>query len=311
MKNQTWIKTVMTTGLALLVVGCGDPFKRHSDPMTEYEELRDDIPRAQYKVNNQNFDGVLFDLQFLGQADGSQLNFYEGTSTSYNLQARVFISGVSYTLIPHNFPKGVSLQKVANESDIWVLKWTPETNTIPSGLTNKTFEAQIEFALDQNTTARARESFNLDRRNRVKTVTLSVNFSSSQPVLTVTGLDSNKVLKFGDVVPLTIEVVDPNSNAQRKPRVIAEFDIENQSAEARTFPANNTIIHDNKKKDKFAGNGKWIIYRLLDTTLIPKEYLDARAKYEAGEFTISAINTAKLEATQLKRFKVQAKEVVQ
>lgn len=306
MKHLTWTKLLPTLGLALLVVGCSDPFQRNADPTKDYESLKTDIPRSQYKESAQDFDGVLIDIQVEGSKTGV-LNFFEGQETSYKLVSRVQIPGAAYQLKAINLPAGASLVDGQSGDGVWLLKWKPALNTIPTGIQNQSYELQVEVVLDQNTSARAREAFDLDRRNKVKTFSMVVSFPNTQPVLKFSGLDFNKELKVGEVIPLTIEVTDPASSKDRKPYLIIDFSSENQTAESRRFNAKNLVIDDAKRKDVYA-NGKWTLYRLLDTSMISKQALDPRSRYEGGEFLISALNmTTKLDsAVQMIRFKVKA-----
>lgn len=189
--------------------------------------------------------------------------------------------------------------------DTWVLKWTPAKELIPKGLSHQEFKIQIEFVLDQNSSARARELFSADKRNRVKRLTLKVNFPESQPQVRIVGLDKNEY-KRGDVVPFTVEVTDINSSKTRKPDVMVTYDKANVTNEAKSFPATMAVIIDPRKPDRFVGANKWVFHYFFDTTTIPAAYFDPKAGFEAGEFIVYAVNTSsKLDSTRiLKRIKV-------
>ncbi|MGE0762297.1 MAG: hypothetical protein AB7N80_03355 [Bdellovibrionales bacterium] len=308
MNYQSWIKTVMTAGLVLAVVGCSDPFKRNSDPMKNFEELQNDVPPSQYKSSDQKFDGVLYDLQIDGKNDYATLEFYEGKEQSYQVQPQVFIPDLRVSLKDNNFPAGATLK--ANGKGGWVLKWTPALGTIPPGSQRQTFNGQIEFVLDKDSSRRASAHFDIERRNRIKNVTFSVNFANAQPKIEV-GFNRKEV-KIGEVYDFTVTVLDPNSSKERRPDVQVTFDRSNFTAEAKTFPASSAVYPNPDKREQFLGHGKWVFHFLFDTTTLPARYLKETVlkKYEGGEFAIYAINpSTKLESIRVpRRMKVLATE---
>ena len=168
----------------LTLVGCGghDPFMRKADPLTDFQDLRADVAPANFKPADQNFDGLLFDIRIDGLTDGqTQLNFFEGKSTSFRIKSRVFIPEVNYSLTAHGLPAGSSFTAVKEEAGVYLLSWNPPRGTIPSGLDSKRIEAQIEFRVEANTSARAKEILANDKRNRLKPITINVAFAQTQP----------------------------------------------------------------------------------------------------------------------------------
>lgn len=294
------VKLIGFGALALGLTAC----ERNADPTRDYPELANDVPAVQRAANEQTFDGVLFDLRIQDHEDSNVLDFYEGKEGSYVLLARSFLPGANFTLRATEMPKGASLIP-SSTRDTWVIKWTPAKELIPKGLSSQEFKIQVEFALDQNSSARARELFNADRRNRIKRLTLKVNFPESQPQVRIIGLDKNEY-KRGDVVPFTVEVTDINSSKTRRPDVIVTYDKANVTNEAKSFPATMAVIIDPRRPDQFVGANKWVFHYYFDTTTIPAAYFEPKAGFEAGEFIIYAVNSSsKLDSTRiLKRIKI-------
>lgn len=286
-------------------VGCQNPLQRESDPMKEYPNLKTDVIPQEYVADQQKFDGLLFQLDVAGQGDNRTLHFYEGRESSYTIQARVFIDGLKFKLVATGFPENIQPQPTQDPS-VWTIKWRPPVGTIPKGssfLLNK--DAKIEFALAEGSTRKAQDDFNLDKRNKSKSFYIYTNFSDVQPRIKVSGFQNGKTLNFGEFVPLVIEVIDPNSSKERKPELVASYDFANQTAESKTFPANNAVIFDDKRPDEFKGNGTWVFYRILDTTMIPAKYRNAGQNFDSGEFTLYAFNSSTMQrATSMLHFKL-------
>ncbi len=304
--KQYRIKNMILGAAALLIVGCDNPLNRSANPMKDYQELSDDVPPHQYVSNEQKFDGVLFDLQVDGQSGNSQMEFYEGSEQTYLLNARVFVPGLRTTLVHAGLPKGATLKLVDRAKGVWALKWAPSKGTIPPGSQRQSFPIKIGFEIDPRSSVRSRQVFDLDRRNRVKEFVLNVNFSDALPTIKVTGMKSE--IKYGEVLPLVVQVTDKNSSEVRRPEVVAIFDRANLTAEARTFPASSAVIVDTVRVDKYKGNGVWEFYFLFDSTTIPSKYLTGKG-YEGGEFVMVAINPSTRQTVrEVKRFKLRVEE---
>lgn len=305
MKTTQWLKGTGVILMALQMVACGDPFNRTSDPLTNYPDLKQDVPPSQYKAPDQEFDGVLFDIQVEGRDGSRQLDFYEGKSTSYTIKSRVFVPGASYSLKAHGLPAGASFTDGKTGDGTWTLTWTPGIGTIPNGISRQTFDLKIELVLESNSTARAQEVFRSERRNRLKGFALTVNFPESQPSLSIKGLDK-KEFKRGEVIPVRIEVKDANSSKERRPDLVVTFDRSNQTNEAKTYPLTMALIPDPAKADQYVGKGTWVFHYYFDTTTIPEKYIDANAKYDSGEVVVYAINpSTRLDSNrEMKRIKV-------
>jgi hypothetical protein len=303
MKSISKFKTILflATGLLLLTgAGC----ERKSNPVEEYD-LGNDVPANQVKATSQSFDGVVFDMQVEGRKDGSRdLDFYEGKSGSYKIKARCLIPGTEWSLKKHNFPPGADLVQTG-EAGVWLVRWTPAKDIIPKDMSEHSFDVQVEFVIGQNTTARAREFFASDKRNRVRDFTLKVSYPESQPTISIVGLDKSEI-KRGEVVPFTVEVVDPASSAKRRPDLVVTKDASSQTNEAKAFPLPSAVIYNPDKADQFAGNGKWVFHLYFDTTMVPAQYFEKKARFEAVEFVIYAINTSsnKTSVRKMKRLKI-------
>jgi hypothetical protein len=289
--------------ISLQLSGCGK-----SDPVPA--EFQTDIPRGTGKVTPQNFEGVMLDLRVEDSAtDSRELDFFEGQSRDVKIRARIFVDGAQFTLVPRNFPAGAQLLK-GNQSDLWLIRWKPASGLIPAAANKTSFQAQIEFVLDDSSSAQTKALFEQDKRNRIKSFGFNVHLPTAQPVLTLVGLD-REFLKMTDVIPFRIEIVDPASSKTSKPdALIVPIDRENESAEIKTFPLSIAVIHDPSKNDQFLGGGKWVFYRILDMTVVPEKYLGPKTGNIAGAFKVFAYNSAtRLESIpKLERFTIQRKE---
>lgn len=292
---------------ALSLGACGKSLKRQSDPLGDFPELRQDVPKSQYKPSDQNYVGPMFALAVEGRDDSALLlDFEQGRSTTHKLVLRSLVEGASFKLAARNLPQGATLKPNGE------LKWTPPAGTIPQGASRQTVTAEVEVTLDHNTNARVRDMFEANSINRIRKITLQVFFAQVQPkVSKVIGLDKGEYA-LGEVIRFRVEVTDPESNKDKKPKVYPGYEAELYTAEAPRFSLLPAILVDYDKKDQFMGNGRWAFHFILDTTIIEKYVKNLATFTGGGEFVMYAFNSESSLAAPVYpvRLKFSKREVV-
>lgn len=285
MKNAS--TKFLTLGLiaSLSLVGC----QRKSDPIEDYPNLRNDVAPKNYKSIDQSYDGVFFDIQVENRDGYRQLEFVEGRDVSYRILARTMIPGAQFSLKATGLPKGATLTAINDGEFNYLLKWRPEIGTVMGTTSRKSFDIQIEFILSQNSTGAARDLFLKDNRNRINGFTLTVNLPDVQPVLKIKGLKPE--YKYGEFVPVQIEVTDPTSTKERMPEIQKSFDRANVSEEAKSYDI-SAAFYEDKRTPEFQGHGRWVFYYTFDTTMVKRELLSGKTKYEGGATVFYAFNRA-------------------
>lgn len=278
--KSNFLKMVVPASLLVttFLSGCGEYQK---DPVSDLSTLREDakvnagpnkprvitnnvivkeqvaVPYAESKVDD----------KFVIITADSNMSFSEGTSSSFEVRARVLLSGVKIKLTGQGLPEGATLVPSAKEADLYILTWKPALYTVPQNVSMK--KVTIKLVADVASSENKENAEKLKGLYRESSLDLLVLRNQEAPAnLTVAGL-SNQVAE-GQLVPFTVTATIPGIDGQapQKPRLVISYDGVSISAgnEFLELDGSRYVIADmNKKEPKYLGDSKWQFSLLFDT----------------------------------------------
>ncbi len=294
MKN-TILLSVLASVVATAAIGCGgkDPFKRESNPTSNYPGLENSVAPHEEKPRNQFYVSDVFDVAFEEQQESRRiLNFVEGQSTSQKVRARVYMDGIGFSLKPSNLPKGATFEKSAEEG-IWVLSWKPEFGFIPANQNEKQVDIQIELVPTVNPGYASNTSLP-SQIERTVHFTLMVRHTEAEPtIVSVKGLKGD--ISEKKAIPFKVEVSDPASYKGAAPELFWGYDRTLYSKDSKVYSGQSGIdwaSYDNKKP-KQLDNGNWeyslVYYPSVVASLHGDNAKDGKLKVQ---FSLQAASTA-------------------
>jgi len=246
-KSQTKIQTLkiatvtLTGFLALGLAACNgkNPIDRSNDPTKDFTEFKQDSETYQNlkteKVDNgQTSCGKIYDID-VKEASARNLVFVEGEEKSYIVKLR------SYTGAPFQFgiasapDASVSLSKVDNQGN-WKISWKPSIGTVDrrNGYSQKILS--LAYRPDLNAASPNLKGCLIEAF--VEDFTMTVTANSTQPTISISGLDEKTVYNSSKgAISFKVSVSDPGANSNFTP-ILSFIDDSRTSSEVTTMNIN-------------------------------------------------------------------------
>lgn len=283
MKSKTAFTAILS--LSLFAAGCGEYSKspegdlgelrewqktqdgKNNGPVIKYVEKPVEQPpqvvyREQAKIGR---DAIII-------STGTLMTFSEGVKSQYAIRTAVTVPGVKIKLKVTNFPKEISLEESKTEAGVFLLTWTPEFYTIPSGETQKTFVAKAlpEIIAGDAKVVEALRGLDLSQDFVVQVLPTQELPSA----LSVGGLAAEVV--EGTVVPFTVTVKVPGVDDKSADKPTLEVSYDNISvSEGNNFlemDGTRHVLPDvTKKAPEYLGDYQWKFNLLFDTAKITRQ----------------------------------------
>jgi hypothetical protein len=281
MKNNFLRTIVVPSSLIVMsfLAACGEYQK---DPVSDITTLREDakvnagpnkarvitervIVKEQIPVA---YAESKVDQNFIVITAESGMTFNEGTSTSFEIRARVLLDGVKIKLVGQGLPNGASLTASPKDPELYVLTWKPDLYTVPNNvsMTKKSIKIVAEVLESSQNKENAAKLKGLFRETSLDLLVLRNQESPS--AISVTGI-TNEVLE-GQIVPMTLVVTIPGIDGQtaQKPRMSYTYDGVASTAGNEFLEMDGTrhlTVDMSQTEAKYLGDSKWQFKYLLDT----------------------------------------------
>jgi hypothetical protein len=250
--DQTGKQKGVVVSLAVLsllagLVGCGGV---GSDPTSQYADLNAAVPPHTEKARTQ----AVIDRSYVIEPE-RDVTFIEGETTSFKVRVRMFFPVDSYELRLAGLPEdvgGVSLVKVPEEPGSYLVTWAAPKAFIPSDRAERSVRYRLELA---DVRAQDPSVETLFRSiNRIQEFSWSVRRTGKTPMIVKMSELPTEIAQ-GQVVPFTVDVLDPASYDGYAPRLDIYFQGTNKTESG--FEANGATYVRHESTPKNVGGGVW------------------------------------------------------
>lgn len=250
--DQTGKQKGVVVSLAVLsllagLVGCGGV---GSDPTSQYADLNAAVPPHTEQARTQ----AVIDRSYVIEPE-RDVTFIEGETASFKVRVRLFFPVDSYELRLAGVPNdvgGVALTKIAEEPGTYLVTWAAPKAFIPSDRAERSVRYRLELA---DVRAQDPSVETLFRSiNKVQEFSWSVRRTGKTPMIVKMSELPTEIAQ-GQVVPFTVDVMDPASYDGYAPRLDVYFQGTNKTESG--FEANGATYVRHESTAKNIGNGMW------------------------------------------------------
>jgi hypothetical protein len=250
--DQTGKQKGVVISLAVLsllagLVGCGGA---GSDPTSQYSDLNASVPPHTEKARTQ----AVIDRSYVIEPE-RDVTFIEGETASFKVRVRMFFPVDSYELRLAGLPEdvgGVSFAKIAEEPGSYLVTWAAPKAFIPTDRAERSVRYRLELvdvrAQDPSVETLFRSI------NKVQEFSWSVRRTGKTPMIVKMSELPTEIAQ-GQVVPFTVDVMDPASYDGYAPRLDVYFQGTNKTESG--FEANGATYVRHESTAKNVGNGIW------------------------------------------------------
>lgn len=242
----------LVVSLALLsllagLVGCGGV---GSDPTSQYADVNAAVPPHTEKARTQ----AVIDRSYVIEPE-RDVTFIEGETASFKVRVRLFFPVDSYELRLAGIPNdvgGVALTKIAEEPGSYLITWAAPKAFIPTDRPERSVRYRLELADVRASDPSVETLFR--SINKVQEFSWTVRRTGKTPMIVkMTELPTE--IQQGQVVPFTVDVMDPASYEGYAPRLDVYFQGTNRTESG--YEANGATYVRHESTPKSLGGGMW------------------------------------------------------
>ncbi|XGC82203.1 hypothetical protein ACES2L_06860 [Bdellovibrio bacteriovorus] len=196
------------------------------------------------------------------------MDFEEGKTKQYKIQARVLDPSVEIKLNVEEKPKEVSIEKSTKEANVYILTYTPALYTVPANKKKQKLKVVLKAVV--TSTKNAADAAKYEGLVRTKELDLTVFRTEDAPSeVQVLGLGTQVSEGTITTFSVTAKVPGTDANAPQKPSLIVTAD-ENQSTAGQNFKDLDGSRHiPADTKVEYIKDSVWKFTKTFDTQNIP------------------------------------------
>lgn len=229
-----------------------------SDPTADYSGLNATAQPHNEKARTQ----AVIDRSYVIEPE-KDVTFIAGETNSFKIRVRLFFPVDSYELKLSGLPadiQDVRLQKLADEPGSYLVTWAAPKDIISTDKNERQVVYRIELADVRANDPSVEQLFR--SINRVQDFSFTIKRTGKTPVISSMSALPNEI-KQGEMVPFTVDVMDPASYDGFAPRLDIYFQGTNRTESG--YEANGATYVRWESVPKNLGDGRWRFSFVFDT----------------------------------------------